>query len=132
VESVNATLSPPQRTAQWSETYTPSPVLLFKYSALTFNGHRIHYDRDFCKNDFGFPGLVVHGPLLATLLIELIRKNMPDARVVEYTFRAKSPIFDFQGFKVEGSQDGDTVFLWAVNDSGLEAMSAQARIVQGV
>jgi len=128
VESVNAMLSPPERIAQWSQPYTPSPVLLFKYSALTFNGHRIHYDRDFCKNEFGFPGLVVHGPLLATLLIELIRKNVPDSKVLEFSFRAKGPVFDFQTFKIEGCQEADTVYLWAVNDSGLETMSAQAKL----
>jgi len=128
VAGVNATLNGPTKTAQWSETIRPNPVLLFKYSALTFNGHRIHYDRDFCKNDFGFPGLVVHGPLIATLLIELIRKNMSDTKVLEYSFRAKGPIFDFQTFKIEGCQEGDIVSLWAVNDSGFETMSAQAKI----
>jgi 3-methylfumaryl-CoA hydratase len=96
---------------------------------LTFNGHRIHYDRDFCKNNFGFPGLVVHGPLIATLLIELIRKNMPDTKVLEYSFRIKGPIFDFQTFKIEGCQKGDIVLLWSVNDSGLEMISAQAKII---
>jgi 3-methylfumaryl-CoA hydratase len=129
VADANATIGRPTRTAQWSETIKPSPVLLFKYSALTFNGHRIHYDRDFCKNHFGFPGLVVQGPLIATLLVELIRKNMADARVLEYSFRAKGPIFDFQTFKIEGCRKGDIVSLWAVNDSGLETMSAQAKII---
>jgi 3-methylfumaryl-CoA hydratase len=129
VAGVNATLNPPIKTAQWSETIKPNPVLLFKYSALTFNGHRIHYDRNFCKNDFGFPGLVVHGPLIATLLIELIRKNMADTRLLEYSFRIKGPIFDFQTFKVEGCREGDMVSLWAVNDSSLETFSAQAKII---
>jgi len=129
VAGVNATLDTPTRTAQWSETIKPNPVLLFKYSALTFNAHRIHYDRDFCKNDFGFPGLVVHGPLIATLLIELLRKNLPDTRVLEYSFRIKGPIFDFQTFKLEGCREGDRVSLWALNDSGLETFSAQARII---
>ena len=128
VEKVNATLRAPTHTAQWSETIKPGPVLLFKYSALTFNGHRIHYDRDFCKNNFGFPGLVVQGPLIATLLIELVRKNMPDVKVLEYSFRIKGPIFDFQTFKIEGCHHGDTVSLWAVNDSGLETICAQAKI----
>ena len=128
VDRVNAALSAPTKTAQWSETIKPNPVLLFKYSALTFNGHRIHYDRDFCKNIFGFPGLVVHGPLMATLLVELIRKNIPDAEVLEYSFRINGPIFDFQTFKVEGCREGDIVSLWAVNDSGLETVSAQAKI----
>ena len=129
VASVNASLSTPTKTAQWSETINPNPVLLFKYSALTFNGHRIHYDRDFCKHNFGFPGLVVHGPLIATLLVELIRKNMPDTRVSEYSFRIKGPIFDFQTFKIEGCREGNIVSLWAVNDSGFETVSAQAQII---
>jgi len=129
VVKVNASLSKPTRTPQWSETIIPNPVLLFKYSALTFNGHRIHYDRDFCKNNFGFPGLVVHGPLIATLLVELIRKNMPDTRVLEYSFRIKGPIFDFQTFKIEGCREGDSVSLWTVNDSGLETVTGQAKII---
>jgi 3-methylfumaryl-CoA hydratase len=129
VANANAALSRPAKTAQWSETIKPTPVLLFKYSALTFNGHRIHYDRDFSKNNFGFPGLVVHGPLIATLLIELIRKNMPDTRVLEYSFRIKGPIFDFQTFKIEGCREGEIVSLWAVNDSGLETVTAQAKII---
>ncbi|MGD2096886.1 MAG: hypothetical protein PVG35_04850 [Desulfobacterales bacterium] len=128
VAGVNATLRAPAKTPQWSETIKPSPVLLFKYSALTFNGHRIHYDREFCKNLFGFPGLVVQGPLIATLLIELLRKHMPDARVLEYSFRIKGPLFDFQTFKIEGCRKGEIVSLWTVNDSGLETVSAQAKI----
>jgi 3-methylfumaryl-CoA hydratase len=103
-------------------------VLLFRYSALTFNGHRIHYDRDFCREEFGFPGLAVHGPLIATLLIELVRKNLPSARITEYVFRAKGPIFDFQIFRVEGCRENAQVFLWAVNPDGFETMTAQATL----
>jgi 3-methylfumaryl-CoA hydratase len=128
VASVNAGLKPPQKAAQWSETIRPNPVLLFRYSALTFNAHRIHYDRDFCREEFGFPGLAVHGPLIATLLIELVRKNLPSARITEYAFRANAPIFDFQVFKVEGCRENDQVSLWAVNPDGFEAMTAQAKL----
>lgn len=119
----------PHKKAQWSETIEPNPVMLFNFSALTFNAHRIHYDRDFCKNDFGFPGLVLHGPLIAILLIDLIRKNIPMAKVVEYSFRVNGPIFDFQKFKIEGCHQGDIVFLWAINDSGLETLTAEATII---
>jgi 3-methylfumaryl-CoA hydratase len=128
VASVNAGLRPPGKKAQWSDTIRPNPVLLFRYSALTFNGHRIHYDRDFCKEEFGFPGLAVHGPLVATLLIELVRKNLPSARVIEYSFRAIGPIFDFQEFKVEGCRDNAQVLLWAVNPDRLETMTARASL----
>ena len=128
VASVNEGLKPPEKAAQWSETFRPNPVLLFRYSALTFNGHRIHYDRDYCREAFGFPGLAVHGPLIATLLIELVRKNLPSARITEYAFRAKGPIFDFQTFKVEGCRENDQVFLWTVNPDGLETMTALAKL----
>lgn len=128
VASVNEGLKPPEKAAQWSDTIRPNPVLLFRYSALTFNAHRIHYDRDFCRDEFGFPGLAVHGPLIATLLIELVRKNLPSARITEYAFRAQGPIFDFQTFKVEGCRENDQVHLWAVNPDGLEAMTAQAML----
>ena len=128
VASVNEGLTPPKKAAQWSDLIRPNPVLLFRYSALTFNGHRIHYDRDFCREEFGFPGLAVHGPLIATLLIELVRKNLPSARIAEFEFRAKGPIFDFQTFKAEGCRENDQVFLWAVNPDGLEAMTALAKI----
>ncbi|GAG79931.1 unnamed protein product, partial [marine sediment metagenome] len=128
VASVNASLKPPGKRAQWSQTIVPNPVLLFKYSALTFNGHRIHYDRNFCKQEFGFPGLVVHGPLIATLLMELVRHNLPEARVSEFSFRAMGPVFDFQRFKVAGCCEQNTVHLWAVNEDEFETMSAQAKI----
>lgn len=129
VASINEGLKTPEKRAEWSETVKPDPVLLFRYSALTFNGHRIHYDRDYCRDAFGFPGLVVHGPLIATLLIELIRKNLPSARITEYAFRAHAPVFDFQTFKVEGCRDNDRVFLWAVNPDGMETMTAQAKLL---
>jgi 3-methylfumaryl-CoA hydratase len=125
---VNEGLTPPEKVAQWSDLIRPNPVLLFRYSALTFNGHRIHYDRDFCREEFGFPGLAVHGPLIATLLIELVRKNLPSTRIAEFEFRAKGPIFDFQAFKAEGCRENNQVFLWAVNPDGLEAMTALAKL----
>ena len=126
--SINEGLKPPEKKAQWSETIRPNPVFLFRYSALTFNSHRIHYDRDFSREAFGFPGLAVHGPLIATLLIELVRKNLPSARISEYVFRAQGPIFDFQEFKVESCRENDQVYLWAVNPDGFETMTAQAKL----
>ena len=72
----------------------PDDVLLFRYSALTFNGHRIHYDRRYVTTVEGYPGLIVHGPLLATLLLDLLRRNAPDADVATFRFRAVRPTFD--------------------------------------
>ena len=72
----------------------PDDVLLFRYSALTFNGHRIHYDRRYVTEVEGYPGLIVHGPLIATLLLDLLRREQPDARRPRFDFGACSPLFD--------------------------------------
>jgi 3-methylfumaryl-CoA hydratase len=115
--------------AAWERTIQPDDVLLFRYSALTFNGHRIHYDRRYATEVEGYPGLVVHGPLLATLLLDLLRRNMPEARVVRFEFRAVSPLFDTMPFSVRGTlQDRNTVRLWAQNPAGGLAMDATAII----
>ena len=89
---------------EFSYAVNPDPVLLFRYSALTFNGHRIHYDQPFCIETEGYKGLVVHGPLLATLMLDLIRQNFPDAAVKYFQFRALAPVFDTMKFKVCGRQ----------------------------
>ena len=84
----------------FSEIFTPDPVLLFRYSALTFNGHRIHYDREYATQVEGYPGLVVHGPLLATLLIDRFQKNNMNLAIRSYEFRALHPVFDLDSFKI--------------------------------
>ena len=114
--------------AAWSRTITPDPVLLFRYSALTFNGHRIHYDRSYVTEVEGYPGLIVHGPLIATLLADLLQRNMPQARMASFSFRAVGSLFDIEPFTVCGSPDPDgrTVRLWAQNMRGELAMQAEA------
>ena len=77
-------------------------MLLFRYSALTFNGHRIHYDRRYVTEVEGYPGLIVHGPLIATLLLDLVRRNAPDADVATFRFKAVRPTFDLHPFRVNG------------------------------
>jgi 3-methylfumaryl-CoA hydratase len=114
--------------ATWERTIRPDDVLLFRYSALTFNGHRIHYDRRYCTETEGYPGLVVHGPLIATLLLDLLRRNMPDAVVTRFQFRAVSPLFDTAPFTVCGATEGDSVNLWAKQASGGLAMTASASL----
>ena len=89
-------------------------MLLFRYSALTFNGHRIHYDRRYVTEVEGYPGLVVHGPLIATLLLELLRRERPDATVMRFSFRAVSPLFDVAPFTVSGRACGRWRFAVAV------------------
>lgn len=109
---------------QWTRTITPSVVMLFRYSALTFNGHRIHYDRPYCIEEEGYPGLVVHGPLIATLLMESFLANNPGAAVKNYSFRAVSPLFDIHPFTVNGRLTEDGARLWALNHKGHLAMEA--------
>ncbi len=124
---------PPQpaaKDAAWTETVLPDDVLLFRYSALTFNGHRIHYDRKYVTEVEGYPGLIVHGPLIATLLADLLRRNLPDARLLRFEFRAVRPAFDISPFKLHGkpSLDGKSVQLWTEDHEGWLTMQATATL----
>ncbi len=121
----------PARTDEsFSRVVVPDPVLLFRYSALTFNGHRIHYDRSYVTDVEGYPGLVVHGPLIATLLLDLLRRQWPSTPVRRFTFRALAPIFDIHPFTVCGREDGNgSVALWARTHDGDLAMEASAGLV---
>ena len=116
-------------TAMFSRVITPSPVLLFRYSALTFNSHRIHYDRRHAMDVEGYPGLVVHGPLLATLLLDLLRREHPGCDVREFSFKARRPLFDTAPFTVNGRADtANTFTLWALDPEGHVAVQASATI----
>jgi 3-methylfumaryl-CoA hydratase len=116
----------PERSA-WERLWVPDDVLLFRYSALTFNGHRIHYDRRYVTQVEGYPGLIVHGPMVATLLVELLRERLPHARLAGYEFRAVRPLFDINTFTVCGEPAADgTVKLWARDHEGYLAMEATA------
>ena len=126
--------SPPPKAAPadaaWRRDIVPDDVLLFRYSALTFNGHRIHYDRRYVTEVEGYPGLIVHGPLLATLLMDLLRRNLPAADVTAFSFRAVKPLFDIAPFAVCGrvEADGRTVRLWAQDADSRLAMDATATL----
>ena len=115
----------PAPTGEHVRAMTPTPTLLFRYSALTFNGHRIHYDKDFCIESEGYPGLVVHGPMQATLLCQMAGdiRGKPPAR---FGFRSLSPIFDDSGFRLNASTDGDGLKLWTARTGGPIAMVARA------
>ncbi|MGD9833356.1 MAG: MaoC family dehydratase N-terminal domain-containing protein [Piscinibacter sp.] len=114
--------------AQWSRELVPDDVLLFRYSALTFNGHRIHYDRRYVTGVEGYPGLVVHGPLIATLLLELVARQLPGAALAGFSFKAWRPTFDGRPMRVNGRRDGDTVRLWAQDHEGWLTMDALATL----
>ena len=115
----------------WLREIHPDEVLLFRYSALTFNGYRIHYDRPFATRIQGYPGLVVHGPLIATLLADLVRRNLPEATISSLSFRAISALFDIGPFFVCGrpGSDGRTVTLWARDAEGALAVEATAMLM---
>jgi 3-methylfumaryl-CoA hydratase len=121
---------PAPRDEAWVRDIDADPVMLFRYSAVTFNGHRIHYDRTYVTGVEGYPGLVVHGPLIATLLLDLLRRERPEATVRSFQFRALRPIFDIHRFQVCGAPqpDGRTIRLWARDHDGWLAMEASAEI----
>ncbi|MEP7070210.1 MAG: MaoC family dehydratase N-terminal domain-containing protein [Usitatibacter sp.] len=112
----------------WRREIHPDPLLLFRYSAVTFNSHRIHYDQPYATGVEGYPGLVVHGPLIATLLLDLLRRNRPDAVVARYEFRAMKPLFDTAAFHTCGLPDeaGKSARLWTRDAAGAVTMQANA------
>ena len=114
-------------TALCTKSFETDSTLLFRYSALTFNGHRIHYDREYATRVEGYPGLVVHGPLLATLMVELAGRAWPDRRIMEFRFRGQRPIFDARPFTVcADPQDANTLSLWVADANGLLSMRGSA------
>lgn len=121
-----ARAAPPAAALQWRREVRPDPVLLFRYSALTFNGHRIHYDRSYVTQVEGYPGLVVHGPLLGTLLIDALCTGVPGVRVARYAFKALRPVFDTAPFRVCGRRDNGRALLWIEDAEGALCMEASA------
>ncbi len=121
---------PAPEDAPWRREITPDPVLLFRYSALTFNGHRIHYDLKHATEVEGYPGLVVHGPLLATLMLELVRTERPETTVTGFEFRAMRPVFDTAPFIVAGrlAGDGKSAELWIAGPDGMLAAKGRAEL----
>ena len=103
---------------------------MFRYSALTFNGHRIHYDGRYATEEEGYPGLVVHGPLLATLLMDLVYRHLPNVSVKEFRLKALRPIFEKKSFSLHGEPgDGlNNIKLWIKDHDGLLAEEAETII----
>ena len=115
----------PPEDAEWQREVIPTAVMLFRYSALTFNGHRIHYDRDYCRDVEGYPGLVFHGPLSGTLLINFAEEKNPGRTVAHYSFRAVSPMFDTSPVVLAGKTTPQGVELWAHPAGGGIGVSAE-------
>tara|TARA_B100000686_G_scaffold303637_1_gene340630 strand:+ start:77 stop:940 length:864 start_codon:yes stop_codon:yes gene_type:complete len=113
----------------WKETIKPDPVMLFKYSAITFNGHRIHYDRHYTTLEEGYPGLVVHGPLTATLLMNFCVNKINSKQLNYFSFRAIAPLFDIEPFTLNAvpkEKNENIWILWAENSNGEMCMTAEA------
>jgi 3-methylfumaryl-CoA hydratase len=118
--------TPPADVA-WRRTITPDAVSLFRYSAVTFNPHRIHYDRPYAIEVEGYPGLVVHGPYSQQCLLDLARDSNPGRRMASFNLRARAPLFDTAPFTVIGRPSGEKACeLWAVTPDGTIAVSATA------
>ncbi len=128
------TMPPPGKNApddaDFSRTVTPDPILLFRYSALIFYSHRIHYDADYTRESEGYPGLVVHGPLTATLLVGLGLKQLGSRRLVSFDIRAMSPLFVTAPFTLEGRDTDDGATLWARTPDGATAMTVTLHAAQ--
>jgi 3-methylfumaryl-CoA hydratase len=118
---------PPVPVGAWSRTVTPDPRLLFRFSALTFNAHRIHYDRPYAISEEGYPGLVVHGPLTAMLLLELVCSNTTQ-RIAGFSFRGQAPLFDLAPFRLVATPSEGQVDLQAQGADGTVALIATAEL----
>jgi 3-methylfumaryl-CoA hydratase len=114
--------------ATWSRTIDATPPLLFRFSALTFNGHRIHYDQPYVTGTEGYPGLIVHGPLMGLVQIELARRSSPAKILARFEFRALSPVFAGAPFSVSARRETDgTVSTWITNSTG--GLAQQGKVV---
>jgi len=112
----------------WRREFIPSEPLLFRYSALTFNSHRIHYDRPYAVEEEGYSGLVVQGPLMATLLLDLAAGELGTERLSSFSFRGQSPAIVNEAINLVGKRDGERIALAVLGENGREIMAAEATI----
>lgn len=128
-----AAVKPAEAAPPWPDALarvvTPDPVMLFRYSALTGNGHRIHYDHPYVTQVEGYPGLVVHGPLQATLMAALAEQAAPGMRLARFAFRGRRPCFDGRPLTVLARRDGAAVALETRDGTGATCMQAEAALV---
>jgi 3-methylfumaryl-CoA hydratase len=125
-QAAPAKASPPPPVAQHRETHVSDPVLLFRYSALTFNGHRIHYDRDYVTKVEGYPGLIFHGPLQATFIVELAAKLHNGQPPKKLSYRGLQPLFEGSEFSINANTSDNGMELWIANAAGQPTMKGTA------
>jgi len=124
--SAPAKPAPPPPVATHRESHMADPVLLFRYSALTFNGHRIHYDRDYVTKVEGYPGLIFHGPLQAAFIVELAARLHGGAPPKKLSYRGLQPLFEGSEFSVNANDTGSGMELWTANSAGQPTMKGTA------
>ena len=124
--SAPAKAASPPPAAQHRETHVSDSVLLFRYSALTFNGHRIHYDRDYVTKVEGYPGLIFHGPLQAAFIVEMAAKLRGGKAPKKFTYRGVQPLFEGGEFSINANDNGAAMELWTANDAGQPTMRGTA------
>jgi 3-methylfumaryl-CoA hydratase len=120
-----------ERKGEHTQAVNADAVMLYRYSAATFNGHRIHYDVDYCRNVEGYPGLIVHGPLIATLLLGFVENNVaPGAFIKSFDFKALRPTFDLSGFHLHAAKtaDANVLQVWSTNNVGQIGMEASVTL----
>jgi 3-methylfumaryl-CoA hydratase len=115
----------PEKVA-WQRTYESNPVMIFRLSAVRFNSHRIHYDRDYTTKEEGYPGLVVPVTLVSFLMMELCRAEAPDRPLTSFSYQSEKPVFDLGPYTIFGTPKGDTATLWATDYDGELAVTASA------
>jgi 3-methylfumaryl-CoA hydratase len=124
--SASSAAAPAAPAPAWEAVHRPGPELLFRYSALTFNTHRIHYDLPYATGVEGYPGLVVHGPLMATLMLDAFRDAHPGATVRRYAFRALSPAFAGSPLHCGGVPVGEgRAKVWVRGADGREHLAGE-------
>src|SRR2546423_6770396 len=116
----------PPPAAQHRESHMADPVLLFRYSALTFNGHRIHYDRDYVTKVEGYPGLIFHGPMQAAFLVEFGAKLHGATAPKKFSYRGLQPLFEGSEFSINASETDAGMELWTANSAGQPTMKGTA------
>ena len=119
---------PAAKEGAWSKVLTPDPVLLFRYSAVTFNAHRIHHDQAYVVDVEGYPGLIVHGPLTATLMLQFVDEMIGPGKVRTFSFRAKRPLYVDRPMTLHGNPTGSRVDLWVTDAEGFIAMEAEVQL----
>ena len=112
--------------AKHRETHVSDPVLLFRYSALTFNGHRIHYDRDYVTKVEGYPGLIFHGPLQAALIVEFAAKLHGGMPPKKFSYRGVQPLFEGTEFSINANDTSAGTDLWIATAEGQPTMKGLA------